>query len=173
MGHNADITSRQLEVLTFCTEYFERFHRFPTVRAACRHFGVTSTQGMHCHFTALAKKGWLLRSDTKEYAGFLFNFEEVAKLGLRTPTWGSVERSPKVRVACSTPFAPRPSQSRYPGPAILRRLYIDDGLTTMEVAALCEVAQSTIYVWFDRAGIKCRKQGPRKEERTDEFQKSG
>jgi transposase len=59
----------------------------------------------------------------------------------------------------------RPSTRRPPEPAILRRLYIDEGLSVAAVAARLGVADGTAHKWLLAAGVRMRQ--PVSTPRTD------
>jgi transposase len=50
----------------------------------------------------------------------------------------------------------RPSTRRSPGPAVLRRLYVDEGLTVAAVASRLGVAAGTAHKWLLTAGVPMR-----------------
>lgn len=54
-----ELTSRQLEILTFIKESLNANGYAPTYREICAHFNIASTFGVKRHIDALVKKGYL------------------------------------------------------------------------------------------------------------------
>lgn len=80
-------TERQLEVLSFITEYLEDHAYPPTIRELADHFTI-SVKGAQDHVTALKKKGLLKQGDKKSRTMELIktvdhdkNFREIPVLG--------------------------------------------------------------------------------------------
>lgn len=56
-------TARQLDVLRFVHEYTEDRGHPPALRDIGKHFGMTSTNGVNDHLSALERKGLVVRYD--------------------------------------------------------------------------------------------------------------
>lgn len=54
-----ELTDRQQEILEFIQEYVESYSYPPTYREICKHFSISSTNGVKRHVDALQKKGYL------------------------------------------------------------------------------------------------------------------
>ncbi len=54
-----DLTERQQQILDFIKEYVDNFNYPPTYREICKHFNISSTNGVKRHVDALQKKGYL------------------------------------------------------------------------------------------------------------------
>jgi repressor LexA len=54
-----ELTERQQEILEFIQEYVENYSYPPTYREICKHFNISSTNGVKRHVDALQKKGYL------------------------------------------------------------------------------------------------------------------
>lgn len=64
MGVNkiAELTRRQRDILRYIIRFNERKGFQPTYREIMEHFGISSFNGVSCHFKALEKKGYIKRS---------------------------------------------------------------------------------------------------------------
>ena len=57
------LTSRQIEILRWITNYIAEHGYSPSLRELCLAFGFRSTQGAVCHLRPLRLKGWLTWND--------------------------------------------------------------------------------------------------------------
>jgi repressor LexA len=53
------LTARQLEVYRAILAHFAETGGAPSLRELCEAMGISSPNGIMCHFTALTKKGWI------------------------------------------------------------------------------------------------------------------
>jgi len=56
------LTSKQKAILNFIRDHIKDRSAPPTIREIGVHFGITSTNGVRCHLTALENKGYIKRS---------------------------------------------------------------------------------------------------------------
>ena len=82
-------TKRQLEVLSFITEYLDDHAYPPTIRELADHFGI-SVKGAQDHVTALKKKGLLKQGDKKSRTMELVKTRYEDRDFLEIPVLGTV-----------------------------------------------------------------------------------
>jgi repressor LexA len=82
-------TKRQLEVLSFITEYLQTHAYPPTIRELADHFSI-SVKGAQDHITALKKKGLLKQGDKKSRTLELVKNSELDVEFLEIPLLGTV-----------------------------------------------------------------------------------
>jgi repressor LexA len=56
------LTKRQSEILDYLKEHIAEYGYPPTFRGICGRFGITSPNGVACHFRAMEKKGYIRRA---------------------------------------------------------------------------------------------------------------
>ena len=82
-------TKRQLEVLSFVTNYLQSHAYPPTIREMADHFSI-SVKGVQDHITALKKKGLLRQGDKKSRTIELVKKPKEDKEFLEIPVLGTV-----------------------------------------------------------------------------------
>lgn len=54
------LTDKQREIYCFIIRYWgENYGTYPTIRTVAKQFGISSPNGVVCHYKALAKKGYI------------------------------------------------------------------------------------------------------------------
>ena len=85
-----ELTERQQQILQFISDYTEENSFPPTVRETAEHFSV-SLKAIQDHFTALTKKGYLLKDEKRSRSlKVLGNVTKKANKGYKIPVLGSV-----------------------------------------------------------------------------------
>lgn len=56
------LTPKQREILDFIRNHITKHSAPPTIREICKHFNISSTNGVRCHLTALENKGFIKRA---------------------------------------------------------------------------------------------------------------
>ena len=85
-----ELTERQQQILQFISDYTEENSFPPTVRETAEHFSV-SLKAIQDHFTALTKKGYLLKDEKRSRSlKVLGNVTKKANRGYKIPVLGSV-----------------------------------------------------------------------------------
>jgi repressor LexA len=85
-----ELTERQQQILQFISDYTEENSFPPTVRETAEHFSV-SLKAIQDHFTALTKKGYLLKDEKRSRSlKVLGNVTKKANSGYKIPVLGSV-----------------------------------------------------------------------------------
>jgi len=67
---NAQLTSRQSEILQFMKCHLVERQRLPTMREIAAEFGMQSPNGVHGHLRALARKGVVHRLDKQQAVNY-------------------------------------------------------------------------------------------------------
>ena len=85
-----ELTERQQQILQFISDYTEENSFPPTVRETAEHFSV-SLKAIQDHFTALTKKGYLLKDEKRSRSlKVLGNVTKKVNKGYKIPVLGSV-----------------------------------------------------------------------------------
>jgi repressor LexA len=85
-----ELTERQQQILQFISDYTEENSFPPTVRETAEHFSV-SLKAIQDHFTALTKKGYLLKDEKRSRSlKVLGNVTKKTNKGYKIPVLGSV-----------------------------------------------------------------------------------
>ena len=85
-----ELTEREQQILQFISDYTEENSFPPTVRETAEHFSV-SLKAIQDHFTALTKKGYLLKDEKRSRSlKVLGNVTKKANRGYKIPVLGSV-----------------------------------------------------------------------------------
>ncbi len=85
-----ELTERQQQILQFISDYTEENSFPPTVRETAEHFSV-SLKAIQDHFTALTKKGYLLKDEKRSRSlKVLGNVTKKNNKGYKIPLLGSV-----------------------------------------------------------------------------------
>lgn len=85
-----ELTERQQQILQFISDYTEENSFPPTVRETAEYFSV-SLKAIQDHFTALTKKGYLLKDEKRSRSlKVLGNVTKKANKGYKIPVLGSV-----------------------------------------------------------------------------------
>lgn len=85
-----ELTERQQQILQFISDYTEENSFPPTVRETAEHFSV-SLKAIQDHFTALTKKGYLLKDEKRSRSlKVLGHVTKKANKGYKIPVLGSV-----------------------------------------------------------------------------------
>ena len=85
-----ELTERQQQILQFISDYTEENSFPPTVRETADHFSV-SLKAIQDHFTALTKKGYLLKDEKRSRSlKVLGNVTRKTCKGVRIPLLGAV-----------------------------------------------------------------------------------
>lgn len=85
-----ELTDRQREILQFISDYTEENSFPPTVRETANYFSV-SLKAIQDHFTALSKKGYLLKDEKRSRSlKVIGNTNKKSGKGYKVPILGSV-----------------------------------------------------------------------------------
>lgn len=66
MGEHLPLTEKQQKIYNYIRKHIETKGYPPAIRDICDEFGISSPNGVMCHLTALAKKGYIHRVTKKE-----------------------------------------------------------------------------------------------------------
>lgn len=61
------MTDKQVEVLLYLWNFYEKNDQLPPVTTVAKHFGFASGNGAQDHITALVRKGWLEPNEAGRY----------------------------------------------------------------------------------------------------------
>ena len=160
-----ELTERQQQILQFISDYTEENSFPPTVRETAEHFSV-SLKAIQDHFTALTKKGYLLKDEKRSRSlKVLGNVTKKANKGYKIPVLGSVaagkpifcEEDYENTIYLSEPFV-RPGNSYFAlhvrGSSMINAGIIDGDLAIIKQQATAEDGDIVVAIIDDSVTLK-------------------
>ena len=160
-----ELTERQQQILQFISDYTEENSFPPTVRETAEHFSV-SLKAIQDHFTALTKKGYLLKDEKRSRSlKVLGNVTKKANKGYKIPVLGSVaagkpifcEEDYENTIYLSEPFV-RPGNSYFAlhvrGSSMINAGIIDGDLAIIKQHTTAEDGDIVVAIIDDSVTLK-------------------
>lgn len=160
-----ELTERQQQILQFISDYTEENSFPPTVRETAEHFSV-SLKAIQDHFTALTKKGYLLKDEKRSRSlKVLGNVTKKANKGYKIPVLGSVaagkpifcEEDYENTIYLSEPFV-RPGNSYFAlhvrGSSMINAGIIDGDLAIIKQQTTAEDGDIVVAIIDDSVTLK-------------------
>ena len=160
-----DLTERQQQILQFISDYTEENSFPPTVRETAEHFSV-SLKAIQDHFTALTKKGYLLKDEKRSRSlKVLGNVTKKANKGYKIPVLGSVaagkpifcEEDYENTIYLSEPFV-RPGNSYFAlhvrGSSMINAGIVDGDLAIIKQQTTAEDGDIVVAIIDDSVTLK-------------------
>ena len=160
-----ELTERQQQILQFISDYTEENSFPPTVRETAEHFSV-SLKAIQDHFTALTKKGYLLKDEKRSRSlKVLGNVTKKANKGYKIPVLGSVaagkpifcEEDYENTIYLSEPFV-RPGNSYFAlhvrGSSMINAGIVDGDLAIIKQQATAEDGDIVVAIIDDSVTLK-------------------
>ena len=160
-----ELTERQQQILQFISDYTEENSFPPTVRETAEHFSV-SLKAIQDHFTALTKKGYLLKDEKRSRSlKVLGNVTKKANKGYKIPVLGSVaagkpifcEEDYENTIYLSEPFV-RPGNSYFAlhvrGSSMINAGIVDGDLATIKQQTTAEDGDIVVAIIDDSVTLK-------------------
>ena len=160
-----ELTERQQQILQFISDYTEENSFPPTVRETAEHFSV-SLKAIQDHFTALTKKGYLLKDEKRSRSlKVLGNVTKKANKGYKIPVLGSVaagkpifcEEDYENTIYLSEPFV-RPGNSYFAlhvrGSSMINAGIVDGDLAIIKQQTPAEDGDIVVAIIDDSVTLK-------------------
>ena len=160
-----ELTERQQQILQFISDYTEENSFPPTVRETAEHFSV-SLKAIQDHFTALTKKGYLLKDEKRSRSlKVLGNVTKKANKGYKIPVLGSVaagkpifcEEDYENTIYLSEPFV-RPGNSYFAlhvrGSSMINAGIVDGDLAIIKQQTTAEDGDIVVAIIDDSVTLK-------------------
>ena len=160
-----ELTERQQQILQFISDYTEENSFPPPVRETAEHFSV-SLKAIQDHFTALTKKGYLLKDEKRSRSlKVLGNVTKKANKGYKIPVLGSVaagkpifcEEDYENTIYLSEPFV-RPGNSYFAlhvrGSSMINAGIVDGDLAIIKQQTTAEDGDIVVAIIDDSVTLK-------------------
>jgi len=92
------LTGRQEEMLRYVEDYSAQNGYAPSIRDICKHFGISSTRGVHRHLETLEEKGYVKRASTPRSIKIIRDISDAFGSTVELPMLGFIAAGAPIEV---------------------------------------------------------------------------